>query len=609
MEKIDGVTSFFKEIHRKSDKIIEALLFFYFALGLAIAYLYETWWIGIGVGGFGLALYFTGKYTFPKTKLNQYLASICLAIFMAQLIYQMHGMFEMYFTAFIGIIALIGYQNWRVFVPLTVLVMVHHVSFAYIQYLGVINNYESFRNIYFTQMEYMGLQTFLLHTTLFVIAAVIAGYYAHNIGKSTTKNALNIVSLKTSGERMKSNIAFANHIANAEFDVEYEIKDDDEMGNALMNMRKNLMEGAEREKNEKFMNVGIAEISNIIRDNKSGLGDLSFEVVSYLVKYLGANQGGMFVIQEEDNEKYLELLGCYAFERKKYLEKRVSIGQGLVGQCVLEKETIYMTQVPENYVNITSGLGTAIPRNLVIVPLKNDQTIEGVIEIASFNKIEKYHIEFLEKLGEIIAASITNTRINEQTQTLYQSSQEQAEQLRSQEEEMRQNMEELTATQEEMRRTTFDLERRMEAIYRNGTAFAEFDIHGNVLDADDSFCQMVKYSLDEVKGKNNRVFMDSRFAHSEEYRQIWEGFKKGIVHTGDYEVIAKDGSRKFVTGSYSVITDNNNEPCKVLNFAFDISHLKKARDMFLANEEQIASGKETGGNNTTEEKKAETENI
>ena len=575
MEKHDGMTSFFQEIYKKSNKIIEALLIFYFILGLLLAVIHNTWWVGIGVGALTLSLYAIAKFAFPKTNLNQYMASACFAVFMAQFIYQMQGLFEMHFIAFIGIIALISYQNWRIFIPLTSIVIVHHASLAYTQYLGVVNENEAFRNVFFTQLEYTGLETFLFHTGLFGIAAAIAGYYAYELEKNTRKNASNIFSLKASGERIHSNIEFANHIANADFDVEYEIEEDDEMGSALLNMRKNLMEGAERERNEKFMNVGIAEISNIIRDNKTGLGDLSFEIISYLVQYLEANQGGMFVIKEEDNEKYLELSGCYAFERKKFLEKRVSIGEGLVGQCVLEKETTYMTDIPERYINITSGLGKAVPRNLVIVPLKNDQVIEGVIEIASFQKIEKHHIEFLEKLGEIIAASITNTRINERTQKLYQNSQEQAEQLRSQEEEMRQNMEELTATQEEMRRNAFDLERRMEAIHKNGTTFVEFDIYGNVLDADESFCQLVKYSLDEIKGKNNKLFMEPGFANSDKYKQIWEGFKQSIVYTGEYVLIAKDGSEIFVVGSYSVILDKNNEPSKVLNFAFNISHVKK----------------------------------
>ena len=569
MKKQNSVTSFFQEIYKKSNKIIEVLLLSYFVLGILLAALYNAWWVGIGLGGLTTAIYFVGKYTSPKTNLNQYLASACLAIFTAQFIYQTQGLPEMYLTAFIAIIALIAYQNRKIFIPLAAIISVHHSVLMYLQYSAATGENET------SQSAFMSLQAFLFHMVLFGVAVVIAAYYSHNLEKGTQEHAFNIASKEASDQRIHSNIQFANHIANADFDTEYEIDDDDEMGHALMNMRKNLMEGAERERNEKFMNVGIAEISNIIRDNKTGLDDLSFEVISYLVRYLDANQGGMFVIREEENEKHLELLGCYAFERKKFLEKQVKLGEGLVGQCVLEKETIYMTEIPENYVNITSGLGTAVPRNLVIVPLKNDQAIEGVIEIASFKKIEKYQIEFLEKLGETIAASITNTRINERTQRLYQNSQEQAEQLRSQEEEMRQNMEELTATQEEMRRNAFDLERRMEAIYKNGTTFVEFDIYGNILDADDSFCQLVKYSLGEIKGKNNRSFMEPAYADSDEYKQIWEGFKNSKVHTGEYVLVAKDGSRINVIGSYSVILDKNNEPSKVLNFAFDISHTKK----------------------------------
>ncbi len=583
----DGLTFFLQQFYKKSNKIIELLLVFYFALGLILAIFHNTWWAGVGAGVLNLAIYFIARFTSPTKSLNQYLASVSLAFFTAQFIYQMHGLFETHLTAFVAIIALLTYRNWRVFIPLTSILLLHHTGLAYLQYLGSIDESQTVQRVFITELPHMGLSTFLLHIGLFVLAAVLAGYYAFNQEKESKRHAINKDSLEAFDKRMQTNIEFANHIANANFELDYEIAEDDEMGNALMNMRKNLMEGAERERNEKFMNVGIAEISNIIRDNKTGLQDLSYEVISYLVKYLNANQGGMFVIKEEGKERYLELQGCYAFERKKFLEKKVALGQGLVGQCVLEKETIYMTEIPENYVNITSGLGTSVPRNIVIVPLKNDQVIEGVIEIASFHKIEKYHVHFLEKLGEIIAASITNTRINDRTQVLYQNSQEQAEQLRSQEEEMRQNMEELTATQEEMRRNAFDLERRMEAIHKNGTTFIEYDISGKILDADESFCQLVKYSLEELKGKNSQVFMDKAFVNSDEYREMWEGFKKGIVNTGEYTLIAKNGAKVNVVGSYSVILDNNNEPSKVLNFAFDISHVKKQYEMALKRESKL----------------------
>jgi methyl-accepting chemotaxis protein len=182
------------------------------------------------------------------------------------------------------------------------------------------------------------------------------------------------------------------------------------------------------------------------------LDELSFSIVSNLAKYLKCSQAALFIVQRENDEVFLELKGCYAYERKKYLTKRVEPGHGLLGQCYLEKRTILLYEVPADYVTITSGLGQATPNCLVLAPLMAEGTVEGVIEVAGFRRLEQHEINFLEKVCESIAAVYKNIKTNDETRRLLEESQEQAEMMQSQEEEMRQNMEELAATQEEMMR-------------------------------------------------------------------------------------------------------------------------------------------------------------
>ena len=163
-------------------------------------------------------------------------------------------------------------------------------------------------------------------------------------------------------------------------------------------------------------------------------------------------------------EEALELKACYAYERKKYIEKRIEIGMGLLGQCYLEGATVFMTSVPDNYLQITSGLGQANPKCLILVPLKMNDVTHGVLEVASFHVLEKYQIEFFEKIAESIASSISGVRINERTKQLLADSQSQSEMLRSQEEEMRQNLEEMQATQEEMNRKEQEYIKRIQEL-------------------------------------------------------------------------------------------------------------------------------------------------
>src|SRR5690606_32889817 len=132
--------------------------------------------------------------------------------------------------------------------------------------------------------------------------------------------------------------------------------------------------------------------------------------------------------------------------------RKISVEEGLVGQCFMERDVIYMTKVPQNYVQITSGLGEATPGCVILVPVMTADEIVGVFELASFKPLEQYRIDFLKKVCENIASSIVSSRVTERVKRLLAESQQQTEEMRAQEEEMRQDMEELQATQEEMRR-------------------------------------------------------------------------------------------------------------------------------------------------------------
>ena len=225
------------------------------------------------------------------------------------------------------------------------------------------------------------------------------------------------------------------------------------MGNTLITMRDKLKSNAEEDRKRNWSTSGLAQIGELLRTSFTTTQDLFDGIIKFVVKYTKSNQGGLFLLNEENaGQKYLELVACYAYERKKFLNKTIGVGEGLVGQSFLEAQSIYLVEIPEDYVAITSSLGSAKPNALLVMPLKVNGKVFGILELATFGKYEPHEIELVEKLAESIASTISTVRINESTRILLEKTQQQTEEMRAQEEEMRQNMEELEATQEEMRR-------------------------------------------------------------------------------------------------------------------------------------------------------------
>jgi PAS domain S-box-containing protein len=368
---------------------------------------------------------------------------------------------------------------------------------------------------------------------------------------------------------------FAELIGKGNYTQQFQLmSEDDSMGKALLEMRENLQQNAEEERKRNWATQGLAEIGNLLRQQTTSAEELYVNIIRFVVKYTKSNQGGLFLLDKTNaSNEHLKLVSCFAYDRKKYLEKEIKVGEGMLGQCVLERETIYMIEIPKNYIQITSGLGEAVPTALLIVPLKVNDEIHGILEIASFNKFEKYEISFIEKLGENIASAISSVLANERTKQLLEASQQQSEELKAQEEEMRQNMEELTATQEEIHRKQKENEEIIKAI-DTSMSVIEFDPSGKILKANANFLQLMEYPFSEIQEKHHKMFMTQEESVSKEYKTFWEKLRLGETIKGDFRRIAKSGKSVWIRGNYSPQLDKNGKVSKVIKVAYDITENK-----------------------------------
>lgn len=175
-------TAFDAEARQEADRIINYFLIGFFLIGFVFAFFYDTWLLAAGVGSLCLLSYYSAKYLLPQSDLYQYVLSVVLGLFMAQYIYQMHGLFEMHFFAFIGSAILIIYRNWKVQVPMLIFVVLHHAVFGYMQNIGL-------DKVYFTQLDYFQLQTFVIHILLAGVIFFTCGLWAHRLKQFGNRQA------------------------------------------------------------------------------------------------------------------------------------------------------------------------------------------------------------------------------------------------------------------------------------------------------------------------------------------------------------------------------------------------------------------------------------
>jgi CHASE3 domain sensor protein len=283
--------------------------------------------------------------------------------------------------------------------------------------------------------------------------------YMFNPGTALPDDNPQII-IQNSIENLKKTSTFIKSIASGDYAVnwqgltaENESLNRENLTGDLIKMRDQMKKVKESDERRIWSTEGLAKFSEVARSNQNDLDKLSNEVIRFLTKHLRAQQGSLFLLHDDDNEEpYLSLAACYAFDKKKFLEKRIELGSGLIGQAFLEGSTIVLKQIPNGYIRITSGMGDATPTSLVIIPMKYNERVEAVLELASFDEFRPHEIEFLEKAGEVIASSVYSTKTNERTTKLLTATQQQTEMLKAQEEELRQNMEEMQATQENFKR-------------------------------------------------------------------------------------------------------------------------------------------------------------
>jgi PAS domain S-box len=355
-------------------------------------------------------------------------------------------------------------------------------------------------------------------------------------------------------QTLRKNADFARQIGEGKYDTQFvPASEDDMLGVSLIEMRSNLIENERRDKERNWIVRGVAEISEILRmhDSIDQLGD---DVIQFILGKIGAVQGAFYVVNDEVEPHLIEMRASFAYNRKKYLRAKFKFAEGLVGQAAIEQDTILRTEIPDDYVTLTSGiLGDKKPSCILIVPLITNEEVYGVLEFAGFKKFDESQVNFVKELSLILARTIFNIKVNERTRRLLAESQEMSNELKEKQEVLRQNAEEMQATQEELKRSNQMLEEQIEEVNRTQKRMQLLLENASeviTIYEEDETIRYISPSVETILGYGQKEMIgksDIEKVH-EEHRSIFKDlFMKMNEHpeekvTVQYEYRAKDGS-------------------------------------------------------------------
>lgn len=397
-------------------------------------------------------------------------------------------------------------------------------------------------------------------------------------------------SLKKQEVRSNAILQFVEGLSAGKLDVQISSEDkEDDLISSLVQLQKTLQKNQqeenkrrEEEQQRQWVTNGVAQFGEILRRNNDNMTELSYDIIRYLVDYVHLVQAGFFLLhtgeEKGDNgRKFFELTAFIAYDRRKYADKEIEWGEGLVGRCALEQKTIHMTEMPKGYITITSGLGEGDPHTLILVPLKANETVYGVIEMATLQPLVRHEIEFLEKTAESIAMTIGTVKTNMQTTVLLQETQLQAAKMVEQEESLRQNLEEMRATQEENERKEIEMKGFITAI-DHASISLEFSTDGTIQTVNDNFLRTFGYKREEVLDQNMSIFFFRE--DQSQLDDLLHTLGSGETYNGRVRRRSKKGEEVWLLSTYTPVRDSNDEIIKVISLENNIAdQVKLEREM------------------------------
>ncbi|HEY9643993.1 MAG TPA: response regulator, partial [Coleofasciculaceae cyanobacterium] len=274
----------------------------------------------------------------------------------------------------------------------------------------------------------------------------------------------------------------------------------------------NLRETTQKNTEQDWLKTNLAKFTRMLQGQRD-LETVSKLILSELAPLVSAQHGVFYLMESTENHApYLKLLTTYAYRERKHLSNRFHLGEGLVGQCALEKERILLTEVPDNYITISSGLGEAVPRNVVVLPVLFEGQVTAVVELASFNRFNEIHLTFFDQLTESIAIVLNTIAASMRTEELLKQSQSLAEELQTQQKELTETNQRLEQQAQSLRASEELLKNQQEQLQQTNEELEEkaelLALQNREVERKNSEIEQARQSLEE---KAKQLAMTSKY--------------------------------------------------------------------------------------------------
>ncbi|NMG05363.1 HAMP domain-containing protein [Brasilonema sp. UFV-L1] len=258
----------------------------------------------------------------------------------------------------------------------------------------------------------------------------------------------------------------------------------------------NLRETTQKNTEQDWLKTNLAKFTRMLQGQRD-LETVSKLILSELAPLVGGAHGVFYIMDTIDESQNLKLLSSYAYRERKHLANRFHLGEGLVGQCALEKERILLTEVPHDYIKISSGLGEATPLNVVVLPVLFEGQVTAVVELASFRRFSEIHLSFFDQLTESIAIVLNTIAASMRTEELLKQSQSLAQELQSQQNELRETNKRLEQQAQSLKASEDLLKKQQEELQQTNAELEERS-------------ELLALQNKEVERKNNEIEQTSR---------------------------------------------------------------------------------------------------